>query len=88
MFQIKAETQNLQLRFSVRSQVPQSIKTDEKKLRVCLINLLGMVRLRSPTNAIKFTGEGGSIALRASMENEQQPGETEIIPNSNSAEKY
>jgi len=48
MFQIKAETQKLQLRFSVRSNVPQSIKTDEKKLRVCLINLLA--------NAINFTG--------------------------------
>ncbi|MFB8794071.1 MAG: hypothetical protein U7126_07570 [Microcoleus sp.] len=80
MFQIKAETQNLQLRFSVRSQVPQSIKTDDKKLRVCLINLRG--------NAIKFTDEGGSISMRASRENEQQPGETEIIPNSISAEKY
>jgi|GEM_PF-3554217 hypothetical protein len=67
MFQIKAETKNLPLRFSVRSNVPQYIKTDEKKLRVCLINLLGMVRLRSPTNAIKFTGEGGRIALRASI---------------------
>jgi len=48
MFQIQVETQKLQLRFSVRSQVPQSIKTDEKKLRVCLINLLG-VRLHQPT---------------------------------------
>ena len=80
MFQIKAETKNLQLRFSVRPNVPQYIKTDEKKLRVCLINLLG--------NAIKFTTEGGSIALRACMENEPKPGETEIISSSIADEQY
>jgi signal transduction histidine kinase len=51
MFQIKAETKNLQLKFFVQPNVPQYIKTDEKKLRVCLINLLG--------NAIKFTLDGG-----------------------------
>jgi signal transduction histidine kinase len=69
MFQIKAETQNLQLKFSVQSNVPQYIRTDEKKLRVCLINLLG--------NAIKFTGTGGSIWLRVSIKNAPHPAETE-----------
>ena len=79
MFQIKAETKNLQLRFFVQADVPQYIKTDEKKLRVCLINLLG--------NAIKFTGDGGSIWLRASVEGKHQPAESGIYPNSNSAEQ-
>ncbi|MEG4225029.1 response regulator [Microcoleus sp. N9_B2] len=76
MFQIKAETKNLQLRFSVQANVPQYIKTDEKKLRVCLINLLG--------NAMKFTREGGSIWLRVSAESKQQLAESEIYPNSTS----
>jgi len=80
MFQIKAETKNLQLRFSVQANVPQYIKTDEKKLRVCLINLLG--------NAIKFTENGGSIWLRASVESKQKPAESEIDPNSSWTEQY
>lgn len=78
MFQIKAETKNLQLRFSVQPNVPQYIKTDEKKLRVCLINLLG--------NAIKFTPNCGSIWLRASWQANQQPAKSEISPNSPSDE--
>jgi CheY-like chemotaxis protein len=80
MFLIKAETQNLQLKFSVQSNVPQYIRTDEKKLRVCLINLLG--------NAIKFTGSGGSIWLRASMKKSpQHPAETETNANYISTEQ-
>ncbi len=55
MFQIKADQKNLQLIFIVPSNVPQYIKADAKKLRVCLINLLG--------NAIKFT-DYGSVTLR------------------------
>ncbi|WP_341732016.1 response regulator [Microcoleus sp. EPA2] len=75
MFQIKAETKNLHLKFSVQSQVPQYIKTDEKKLRVCLINLLG--------NSIKFTENGGEILLRVGLETVPfQSGETEIDSNS------
>ncbi|NQE37215.1 response regulator [Microcoleus asticus] len=76
MFQIKAETKNLQLRFFVQADVPQYIKTDEKKLRVCLINLLG--------NAIKFTLDGGRIWLRVSVESQQQLTEAEIYSNSTS----
>ncbi|MEG4811068.1 response regulator [Microcoleus sp. F8-D3] len=77
MFQIKAETKKIQLRFSVQANVPQYIKTDEKKLRVCLINLLG--------NAMKFTRDGGRIWLRVSVEsNQPPPPESEINPNSTS----
>lgn len=79
MFQLKAETKNLQLRFSVQANVPQYIKTDEKKLRVCLINLLG--------NAIKFTQDGGSIWLRVSVECQPQA-ESEIYSNSTSVEPF
>ena len=78
MFQIKAETKKMQLRFSVQANVPQYIKTDEKKLRVCLINLLG--------NAMKFTHDGGRIWLRVSVESNQQPTESESHPNSTSVE--
>ena len=55
MLQIKAEQKNLQLIFNVPSSVPHYIKTDPKKLRICLINLLG--------NAIKFT-DNGTVTLR------------------------
>ncbi|WP_445250445.1 response regulator [Microcoleus sp. OTE_8_concoct_300] len=80
MFQIKAETKNLQLKFFVQGNVPQYIKTDEKKLRVCLINLLG--------NAIKFTLDGGCICLRVSLESKQPLAESEIYPNSTSGEPF
>ncbi|MEG3957770.1 response regulator [Microcoleus sp. herbarium2] len=80
MFQIKAETKNLQLKFFVQANVPQYIKTDEKKLRVCLINLLG--------NAIKFTLDGGCICLRVSVESKQQLADSEIYPNSISGEPF
>jgi CheY-like chemotaxis protein len=80
MFQIKAETKNLQLKFFVQPNVPQYIKTDEKKLRVCLINLLG--------NAIKFTLDCGCICLRVSLESKQPLAESEISPNSTSGEPF
>ncbi|MBE9223865.1 response regulator [Phormidium sp. LEGE 05292] len=58
MFQIKAERKRLKMRLIVPPEIPQYIKTDEKKLRSSLINLLG--------NAIKFT-HFGSIILRVNI---------------------
>ncbi|MEM9213342.1 MAG: ATP-binding protein [Cyanobacteria bacterium P01_F01_bin.150] len=55
MFQLKAQTKGLTLIFEQQSDIPQSIKTDEAKLRQILINLLG--------NALKFT-EIGRITVR------------------------
>ena len=58
MLQLKAESKGLRLLFDRAPTLPQSIYTDESKLRQILINLLG--------NAIKFT-EKGQIALRAKV---------------------
>ncbi|WP_413162665.1 ATP-binding protein [Capilliphycus salinus ALCB114379] len=54
MLKMRTHSKGIQLTFE-RSQVPQYIQTDEKKLRQVLINIIG--------NAIKFTEEG-SITLR------------------------
>ncbi|OCQ94323.1 hybrid sensor histidine kinase/response regulator [Oscillatoriales cyanobacterium USR001] len=67
MFNFKAEKKGLKLRFIVDPNVPHYIKTDEKKLRGCLINLLG--------NAIKFTNDG-SVTLRVNLEEEYKENTT------------
>jgi PAS domain S-box-containing protein len=58
MFRFKAESKGLVLVFDLAPDVPDTIRTDEGKLRQVLMNLLG--------NAIKFT-ERGSITLRVSL---------------------
>ena len=59
MFQLKAESQGLELLFELTPDAPQYVRTDERKLRQVLINLLG--------NAIKFTQKGG-VTLRVGAE--------------------
>ena len=55
MLKLKAEAKDLELLFERHSDTPQYIRTDERKLRQILINLLN--------NAIKFT-EQGRITVR------------------------
>lgn len=71
MFQVKAEQKNIQLFFNVQSDVPQYVRTDLKKLRVCLINLL--------SNAIKFT-EYGNVTLRVERKVGSEQGEARNTP--------
>ncbi|HBB30575.1 MAG TPA: hybrid sensor histidine kinase/response regulator, partial [Cyanobacteria bacterium UBA9273] len=57
MFQLQANQKGINLQVNLSPEVPQYIRTDERKLRQVLINLLG--------NAIKFT-QKGSISVRVS----------------------
>ncbi|NET35959.1 MAG: response regulator, partial [Cyanothece sp. SIO1E1] len=57
MLRLKAESKGLKLIFECSPDVPQYVKTDERKLRQVLINLIG--------NAIKFTAKG-SVTLHVS----------------------
>ncbi|MDY6784686.1 MAG: response regulator [Cyanobacteriota bacterium] len=50
ILEIKAASRNVNLVFFIDTDVPQYVRTDEQKLRGCLINLL--------SNAIKFTPVG------------------------------
>ncbi|MDV2991792.1 MAG: Sensor histidine kinase RcsC [Chroococcidiopsis sp. SAG 2025] len=65
MFQLKADTLGLQLVFDRHLDVPRCIKSDEKKLRQILINLI--------SNALKFT-PAGSVTVRViAGSREQRP---------------
>ena len=55
MIRLRAEQKGLQLFFEYKSDLPQYIETDVRKLRQILVNLLG--------NAIKYT-EKGRVTLR------------------------
>jgi PAS domain S-box-containing protein len=67
MFAARAEEKGLQLGFERAPDVPQYIRTDKRKLRQILINLLG--------NAIKFT-RAGSVTLRVSESANQRVSES------------
>ncbi len=58
MLQIRAKDKKLKLIFEIDPDLPQYIKSDERKIRQILLNLLG--------NAIKFTDKG-YVALRVSL---------------------
>jgi len=63
---LKAANKNLELIVNINPDVPQYIKTDKKKLRICLLNLL--------SNAMKFT-QIGKVILRVALlpQRDEQP---------------
>jgi PAS domain S-box-containing protein len=63
MFQLKAKFKGIELIFDRIPDVPQYVKTDERKLRQVLINILG--------NAIKFT-ELGKVTLRVTRSHKSE----------------
>jgi two-component system sensor histidine kinase/response regulator len=62
MFRLRAETKDLDLIFEIAPDIPQYVKTDEGKLRSCLINVL--------SNAIKFT-DSGKVTLKGKRKKEK-----------------
>ncbi len=61
MFRLQAEAKSLNFRFERAANLPEVIRTDEKRFRQILINLL--------SNAIKFTDEG-EVALTVAYQNQ------------------
>lgn len=71
MFQIRAEAKQIELRITHDATVPQYIRTDERKLRQILINLL--------SNATKFI-EDGHIYVQVSASPISEPDAPAIAP--------
>jgi signal transduction histidine kinase/DNA-binding NarL/FixJ family response regulator len=67
MLALRAEAKSLELNIERSNDLPRYIKTDDKKLRQVLINLLG--------NAIKFTNKG-SVTLKVSIISQNQEQKT------------
>jgi CheY-like chemotaxis protein len=70
MLQIKANDKNLQLIFAIHPNLPKYIKTDERKIRQILLNLLG--------NALKFTSQG-YVILRVTLGKPEMVGSKAIL---------
>ncbi|MEJ5311341.1 MAG: PAS domain S-box protein [Anaerolineae bacterium] len=69
LFTLRTQKKGLSLQLECAPDVPQFIRTDERKLRQVLLNLL--------SNAIKFTEKGG-VTLR--VETAAASGESELTP--------
>ncbi len=65
MFEITAKRKKIDFQLMGFSDVPQYIRTDREKLRICLINIID--------NAIKFTTYG-SVTVRVSLGNKAETG--------------
>lgn len=64
MIRLRAEDKGLRVAFQISQNVPDIVKTDQRKLRQILLNLLG--------NAVKFTHQGAIELSVNSVEREKQ----------------